>query len=403
MINMFNSHCEWRSHELISESRSPRSLALAHNDTMSLIQHVFARRLKTDAAISSYPICKNPEIAPLIAFAHDDNMRRTPLEKVITRSKSMIQRLLILCILLPIISSTTIASGLGGYTGTSNRFTSDPLSAGTGGITLFHETSTNSYSQNPASQAFFGQRSFDAGLVQLSLDRFIYTVNTGIPLPPTASLSFGLIAAGTKNIEARDSRGYAAGDLSDTEMTYLVSFSNRFSDKLAFGLSLKVLTKHFKSDDDWLDLKGSGFGAGLGFVFKPRVGSSLALAIKDWNSSYKWKTQDIFERGSSYQDAFPMSLSWGWLQDLGTFSLALEHDYYFIDENMYRVALMWHGIKALEVNAGASFEDDAIYPGFSARYELSWKEGPPMHIDWGFKIGTPGEGYRNYIGWGVNF
>ncbi|NQV41351.1 MAG: hypothetical protein HQ506_03270 [Candidatus Marinimicrobia bacterium] len=334
----------------------------------------------------------------------DGTQQDTLSQKKIMPVSLRLSKGLIIPLLFLIVFNGVFASGLGGYTGTSNRFTSDPRSAGTGGITLFHETSTNSYSQNPASQAFFGGRSFDAGLVQLSLDRFIYSINTGIPLPPTASLSFGLIAAGTKNIEARDSRGYAAGDLSDTEMTYLVSFSNRFSDKLAFGLSLKVLTKRFKSeDDDWLDLKGTGFGAGLGFVFKPRTGSTFALAIKDWNSSYKWKTQDLFERGSSYQDQFPISLSWGWLQDLGSFSLAWEHDYYFIDENIYRVALMWHGIKALDVNVGASFEDDAIYPGISARYELSWKEGPPMHIDWGMKLGTPGEGYRNYIGWGVNF
>lgn len=309
----------------------------------------------------------------------------------------------ILCLLFLMIGNTTFASDLGGFTGTTNRFISDPLSAGTGGITLFHKTSTNSYAQNPASRAFFDKRNFDAGLVQLSLDRFIYTVNAGIPLPPTASLSIGLIAAGTRNIEARDTRGYPAGNLSDTEMTYLVSFSNRFSEKLAFGLSLKVLTKQFSSEDNWLDLKGSGFGAGVGIVFKPRTGSSLALALKDWNSSYKWKTQDIFERGSSYQDEFPMSLSWGWLQEVKSFSLALEHDHYFIGENIYRVAMLWHGIPALQVNTGLSIEDEIIYPGFSARYELSWKQGPPMHIDLGIRAGTRGEGLRNYLGWGVNF
>ncbi len=339
-----------------STERSPRPLALAHEDVSDVTSFIFT-----------------------------------------------LYKIVILPILFLLLSSNLLASGLGGYTGTSNRFTSDPLSAGTGGITLFHKTSTNSYSQNPASQAFFGQRSFDAGLVQLSLDRFIYTVNAGVPLPPTASLSIGMIAAGTKNIEARDSRGYAAGDISDTEMTYLVSFSNRFSDKLAFGLSLKVLTKQFSSDDVELDLKGSGFGAGLGFVFKPLAGSSFALAVKDWNASYKWKTQDIFERGSSYQDQFPMSLSWGWLQDMGAISLAVEHDFYFIDESIYRIAIMWNGIQALQVNAGMSYEDDTIYPGLSARYELVWKQGPPMHIDYGVKIGTPGEGYRNYLGWGVNF
>lgn len=98
-----------------------------------------------------------------------------------------------------------------------------------------------------------------------------------------------------------------------------------------------------------------------------------------------------------------MSLSWGWLQDMGAISLAVEHDFYFIDESIYRIAIMWNGIQALQVNAGMSYEDDTIYPGLSARYELVWKQGPPMHIDYGVKIGTPGEGYRNYLGWGVNF
>lgn len=301
------------------------------------------------------------------------------------------------------LTQPAMASGLGGYTGTSSRFTSDPLAAGTGGITLFHNTSTNSYSQNPSSLAFFGKSNFDAGLVQLSLDRYIYSVNVGVPLPPTANLAFGVIAAGTRGIEARDSRGFAAGELTDTEMTYLVSFSNKFSDKLAFGLTFKLLNKQFTSEDDWLDLKGSGFGAGLGISYKPNSASTFSLAIKDWNASYKWKTQDLFERGSSYQDVFPMSLAWGWLQEMRAFSVALEHDYYFMGENIYRAAVLWHGVDNLMVNIGLSHEDENIFPGFSARYELSWNNGPPMHLDLGIRAGVSGEGIRNYLGWGVNF
>lgn len=313
-------------------------------------------------------------------------------------SKGLLSLLLVI-----LVFPTAYASNLGGFSGTSNRFTSDPMAAGTGGITLFHETSTNSYGQNPASVAYFGQRSFDASTVMLSLDRYIHSVSASIPLPPTASLSIGVIAAGTNNIEARDSRGYAAGELTDSEMTYLVSFSNRFSEKLAFGLSLKVLTKQFGSESDWLELKGSGFGAGLGFIYRPMKGSSVGLAIKDWNSSYKWKTQDVFERGSSYQDAFPMSLSWGWFQEMQTVSFAFEHDYYFIDESIIRASVIWHALNSLQVNAGFSYEDETVFPGASARYELSLMNGPPMHIDLGMRIGAKGEGLRNYLGWGVNF
>ena len=317
--------------------------------------------------------------------------------------KSNIATILTFFMLVLGFSHSAFASGLGGFTGTSSRFTSDPLAAGTGGITLFSNTSTNSYSQNPASLAFSNQSSFDAGLVQLSLDRFIYTVNASIPLPPTAILAFGVIAAGTNNIEARDSRGYPAGQLDDTEMTYLVSFSNRFSDNLAFGLALKVLTKRFSSDDDWLDLKGSGFGAGIGISYKLFKRTTLALALKDWNSSYKWKTQDLFERGSSYTDAFPMSFSWGLLQEINALSFSFEHDHYFIGEEIFRTAMTWNGLEQLYLNAGVSYEDNTIFPGVSVRYELSWNHGPPMHIDIGMRAGTRGEGLRNYLGWGVNF
>jgi hypothetical protein len=309
----------------------------------------------------------------------------------------------IIILLLLLFSQNVLASNIAGFSGTSTRFTSDPLAAGTGGITLFHNSSTNSYSQNPASLGFLEQRRFDAGLVQLSLDRFIYTVNGSVPMPPTAHLGVGVIAAGTRKIEGRDSRGYYAGDLSDTEMTYLVSFSNRFSDKLAIGLTLKLLSKKLASEEEWFELKGSGFGAGLGILFKPLDGSTLGLAIKDWNSSYKWKTQDIFDQGSSYLDEFPMSLAWGWLQEFQAISLALEHDHYFVGEDIFRAALMWNGIRSLQLNAGMSYEDNIIIPGMSARYKLSLKKGPMMHIDLGFQSGVTGEGLRNYLGWGVNF
>ena len=296
------------------------------------------------------------------------------------------------------------ASDLGGYSGTSNRMSQDPLAAGTGGISLFANTSDNAYAQNPASQAWSSDRNFSAGTAQLALDRFIYSLQGGVPLPPTAHLNLGLIAAGTRHIEARDSRGYYAGELEDTEMTYLLAFSNRFSDKLAFGLSFKILSKHFSSDDGWLDLKGTGFGASVGISYKALEHGRLALAIKDWNSGYKWKTQDLFERGSSYQDVFPMSLAYGWEQELGNLQVAIEHDHYFIGEDIFRAALMYTGLRHLTLNTGLSLADGNLSPGVSARYDLSLKEGAArIHIDLGISGGIAHEGLRNYLGWGVNF
>ncbi len=296
------------------------------------------------------------------------------------------------------------ASDLGGYTGTSNRMVMDPLSAGTGGITLFANTSDNAYTQNPAARAWTEGRNLNAGLVNLPLDRYIYSLNVGLPLPPTAHLSMGLVSAGTRGIEARDSRGYYAGDLSDSETTYFLSFSNRFSDRLAFGLSFKLLSKQFSSDEGWLDLKGSGFGAGLGVVYKATSTGTLAIAVKDWNSAYKWKTQEVFERGGSYQDVLPMSLATGWLQDMGMLQLAVEHDHYFIKSDIFRLAVLYNGLKDLSLHTGIAFEDGSMHPGLSARYNLAFvKNQTRLHIDLGLAGGVVNEGLRTYLGWGVNF
>lgn len=305
---------------------------------------------------------------------------------------------------LSLIGQSGLASELGGYTGTSNRMSLDPRAAGTGGITLFENTSDNAFAQSPASQAWQTNRSFNAAMIQLSLDRYVYSVNFGMPLPPTAHLNLGLISAGTKHIEARDSRGYYAGDMDDSEMTYFLSFSNAFSEKLAFGLSFKFLSKQFSSDDGWLDLKGTGFGANVGLLFKPLPGSLFAIAVKDWNASYKWKTQDLFDQGSSYRDAFPMSLAYGWQQDLGYVKLALEHDHYFIGEDIFRAALLLDGLKDLSINTGFSLEDGTIIPGASARYHLKLPNyATSMHIDLGISGGVEHEGVRTYLGWGANF
>ena len=57
------------------------------NDTEGSFLPVFARRSKTDDAISSCPISKRPEIASLIAFARNDR-KGTSLHVFASRSKT---------------------------------------------------------------------------------------------------------------------------------------------------------------------------------------------------------------------------------------------------------------------------------------------------------------------------
>ena len=306
-------------------------------------------------------------------------------------------------IILLLVGVTSLqASLLGGYAGASLRIPADAISAGTGGITLFHEASQLSMAHNAAAMIGLQGRQFHANMANLPLDRFIYAVNASIPLPPTARLGIGVIAAGTRNIDFRDSRGYYGGDMSDTESIYLAAFSNQLSPRLAVGLSLKMLNRRLQADQNDLDLKGTGFGVNFALQFQAVEKTRLVVALRDWNSSYNWKTQELFEHGANYRESFPMSLAWGLLQDIGRLQLMLEHDNYFIGENVARLALTWNGFGPLVLRSGVEVTPDDLVSGASASYRLNWN-GPPMMVDLGLVMGIPGEGVRTYLGWGLEF
>lgn len=294
------------------------------------------------------------------------------------------------------------ASELGGYAGAGFRITADAVSAGSGGIVLFPEASSMSLTHNAASMTSLEGRQFSANLVQLPLDRHVYSSAVSLPLPPTARLGVAVISAGTRKIPARDNRGFYAGDMSDTEMAYLAAFSNRLSPKLSIGLSLKVLSRRFDTDAFDLDLRGTGFGMNMGADLQLSQRTRLSLALRDWNASYNWKTQELFDQGASYRESFPANLAWGILHKLGSFQVMLEHDQYFVGEHVFKAAVVWQGLGSLLVRGGAEVTPEGILPGFSSSYTLNWK-GPPMALDLGLVSGIPGEGIRTYLGWRLIF
>lgn len=304
--------------------------------------------------------------------------------------------------LLILAANISLGSELGGYAGASFRVPADALSAGTGGITLFKDASRLSALYNPASLAEATGRQANASTAQLPLDRSIYSALATVPMPPTARLAIGIVSAGTNNIDARDNRGFKAGELTDRETMFLVAFNNQFSNRLSIGLSLKVMSRRMKADEDWLDIKGSGFGANIGVHYTLNESFRLALALQNLNAAYNWKTQDVFAQGSTYRESFPPYLSYGVSTDLGPLRLLLEHDYYFIGENLFHAAVLLDGLDNLTLRSGLEFDGEHLLPGASASYRLIWP-GPVMDIDLGMVLGIPGEGVRTYLGWGIQF
>jgi len=310
----------------------------------------------------------------------------------------------IVIILLGLLSLPLAASDLGGYTGASLRLAPDAISAGNGGITLFESTSSVSLLSNPAAASWSTGRRLSANLVNLSLDRYLYAAGLELPLPPTAHLGVAVVAAGTSDIDARDNRGYYAGKLNDSETFVIASFANRLARRFAVGVTLKMVNRHLGvADEDWLDLTAKGFGVNVGLLWKATTSGQLALAIRDLNTSYNWKTQDYFPQGSSYRDVFPANLAWGWQQQLGDWTLSSEHAIYFIGEQIGRMAVNWQGLELLELRLGLQLDADGLRAGGGGSLRVPWQKGPPMRLDLGMIPGVSGEGMRTYLGWTLTF
>lgn len=171
----------------------------------------------------------------------------------------------------------------------------------------------NSY-YNPALSAFQEKNYFQTSYSFLSLDRSLNFLNftknfkfgkskidTTKPRS-TAGISLGIINAGVSNIDGRDSQGERTGTLSTSENQFFLSFSNRFSEKLALGIGLKFY--YYKLYEE---ITSTAFGIDIGALYKFNKKLTLAVSLTDINTKYKWDTSSIYgTEGNSTINNFPL-------------------------------------------------------------------------------------------------
>lgn len=165
---------------------------------------------------------------------------------------------------------------------------------------------------NPALSAFQEGNSFLASYTFLSLDRslnflsftrkFDFGSKTNSSRKASAGVSAGLINSGVSNIDGRDYSGNPTGELSTSENMFFVGFSNRFSEKLAIGITAKFF--HYSL---YQSISSSAFGIDLGALYKINDQFNLAFVLTDLNVKYKWDSSPIYQQdGTTTEDKFPL-------------------------------------------------------------------------------------------------
>lgn len=214
---------------------------------------------------------------------------------------------------------------------------------------------------NPALSVFQKGAAFSASYTFLSLGRSLNFLSftkrfelkskkDSSAQKRAAGISVGIINSGVSGIEGRDNQGIKTGDLKTSENQFFFSFSNRFSERLSFGLAAKFL--YYKLYEK---ITSTGVGFDMGAVYSISDNLSFSAVISDLNSKYKWDTAVIRnEQGKSTKNSFPVSKRIGACYSIKNIGLltSIEVESYSKDSNFLRLGLEYNIFDHLFIRGG---------------------------------------------------
>lgn len=176
---------------------------------------------------------------------------------------------------------------------------------------------------NPAGLPFLEKKELFVSYRFLTLDRQFTVLGFGMPIQPkvdggndkplNGGVALAWIRAGVSNIDGRNTDGFQTDDLSNSENAFVFSFALKPAEKLSVGLVVKVLWNRFPGIvDGGGTISANGVGFDFGALYRPASWISVGLVAKDFNSKYRWNTEDLYgEDGSETTDSFPRLLRLG--------------------------------------------------------------------------------------------
>ena len=216
-----------------------------------------------------------------------------------------------LLLLYAALVSFSFAGENGGYAGSFLRMGLGAPSIAQGNATIAAVPHAYSFYYNPASIAFLDRKVASLSYSFLPLDRRFNYVGFAMALPPAAGLSLGWINAGDADFPAYNTLGEEYEQNRHSINAFYFSFARKFGDKIAIGLSVKYIWESMNDGGATYDYSSSGVGWDFGVYYKPLDALTLAAVVQDIGSKLKANTTEIFERGGTTTDFFPVLYRFG--------------------------------------------------------------------------------------------
>ncbi len=145
----------------------------------------------------------------------------------------------------------------------------------------------------------------------LSLDRRHGYISLAIKIPPAAGLSIGWIESGVGDLKSYNSIGQETGEINHSANAIYFSFGRNVIDRLYIGLAAKLLFEYINDGTDEFDYSSNGFGFDIGLLYVINDKLRIGYQIRDIKSQLKANTDQIFERGGTTIDPFPILNKFG--------------------------------------------------------------------------------------------
>ena len=270
---------------------------------------------------------------------------------------------------------------------------------------------------NPALSNFQNDNSFQTSYSILSLDRslnflsftkkFKFGKSKIDSTKPRsyAGISLGIINSGVGNIDGRNGQGEKTSTLSTSENQFFLSFSNRFSEKLALGVGLKFY--YYKLYEE---ITSTAFGFDLGALYIFNDNLTFGATITDINTKYKWDTSKIYgTSGNSTINKFPLLMKIAAAYTFDTIDLltSIELEHSNADTDFLRLGIEHLVFEQLFLRAGIdrisiSNFDIPMRPSFGFSYSRLFS-GLKIGVDYAFVIEPYSSSDQHIVGLTVNF
>ena len=245
--------------------------------------------------------------------------------------------------------------------------------------------------QNPGMLGFSDGYEFTTSYAYLPLDRRWNALSFSANLPPTATISLGWIHAGVHQIDGRDFQGEHTEFLSTAQDAFVLAFANKFSDKISIGIAGKLIQHRL------LEISAKGFGLDFGFASKITENWLIAGSVRDIKSQTTWKTDELFNLGSQYEEKFPIRFALGACWRKSDFELATEWEKIYNVSERIRAGISYDLPYQIVLRGG--FDGQVLRGGFGIEDD-SLQEST-MRFDYAIDSGRAGEGISHWFTWSV--